>query len=35
LREKHRLKVFEKRVPKKISELKRDVVTGERRRLLN
>ena len=33
--EKHRLKVFEDRVLKKVSELKRDKVEGEQRRLLN
>jgi hypothetical protein len=35
LREKHRLKVFENRLLKKISELKRNEAKGERRRLLN
>jgi hypothetical protein len=35
LREDHRLKLFEKRVLRKIFGLKRDVETGERRKLHN
>jgi hypothetical protein len=35
LREEHRLKVFENRVPRRISGPKRDEVTGARRKLHN
>ena len=35
LREDHRLRVFENRVLRRIFELKRDMVTGERRALHN
>jgi hypothetical protein len=35
LREEHRLRVFENRVPRRIFGPKRDEVTGERRKLHN
>jgi hypothetical protein len=35
LRERHRLRVFEKRVPRRIFRRKMDEVTGERKKLYN